>query len=462
MSNERTLKFRLGLFVAGCLILLGGLVILFGGAPSLFERRDRYTFLFPDATGINPGTPIRRSGVKIGEVDSLELDPTTGQVRIHVKIDPRYPPRSKETAALSRSLLGGDASIDLIPRSEERKSPDLGDPIPVGSTLVGLPPPDARELFTQASDVLPTAQASLEQIRRSVQKLDELIPAFKDTLTEVRDLTRTAREIAPELRRTNDTIRDTVAAFKSVGPEVRATAEQARITLANFDRVARDVQELIQKDDSVLNTTLKSFRTTVDAIGQTFTPENQRQIANLLRQANDIASTLNQVTVTLNNVLQDASKTVQGVNKNLPEVELVIKDIQRFTKPLGDRAEEVTKNIESASRNLDAAFSEIRELARAIGRAEGTVQMLLTDSKLYHALTDTISSINKVLPRVDRILQDFETFADKLARHPELIGIGGAVRPSGGLKESPFAPLPNNPIPPPSYPTAYPPRPRLP
>jgi phospholipid/cholesterol/gamma-HCH transport system substrate-binding protein len=30
-----------------------------------------------------------------------------------------------------------------------------------------------------------------------------------------------------------------------------------------------------------------------------------------------------------------------------------------------------------------------------------------------------------------------EIFADKLARHPELIGIGGAIRPSSGLKESP-------------------------
>jgi phospholipid/cholesterol/gamma-HCH transport system substrate-binding protein len=40
------------------------------------------------------------------------------------------------------------------------------------------------------------------------------------------------------------------------------------------------------------------------------------------------------------------------------------------------------------------------------------------------------------LPRLDRALRDVEIFADKLARHPELLGIGGAIRPSSGVKET--------------------------
>jgi hypothetical protein len=30
-----------------------------------------------------------------------------------------------------------------------------------------------------------------------------------------------------------------------------------------------------------------------------------------------------------------------------------------------------------------------------------------------------------------------ETFADKIARHPESLGLGGVVSPSSGLKEAP-------------------------
>ena len=45
--------------------------------------------------------------------------------------------------------------------------------------------------------------------------------------------------------------------------------------------------------------------------------------------------------------------------------------------------------------------------------------------------------MSKILPRLDRILSDVEVFADKIARHPESLGVSGAIRPSSGLKEAP-------------------------
>jgi hypothetical protein len=60
------------------------------------------------------------------------------------------------------------------------------------------------------------------------------------------------------------------------------------------------------------------------------------------------------------------------------------------------------------------------------------------------------------LARAERIAGDLEVFADKVARRPELIGVGGVVRPSSGLKDSPFAPTP---VPPglPAYRPDWPP-----
>jgi hypothetical protein len=45
--------------------------------------------------------------------------------------------------------------------------------------------------------------------------------------------------------------------------------------------------------------------------------------------------------------------------------------------------------------------------------------------------------VTRMLPKVDRALQDLEIFADKLARHPEAIGLGGVVNPGSGLKQAP-------------------------
>jgi phospholipid/cholesterol/gamma-HCH transport system substrate-binding protein len=45
--------------------------------------------------------------------------------------------------------------------------------------------------------------------------------------------------------------------------------------------------------------------------------------------------------------------------------------------------------------------------------------------------------ITRIIPRLDRILRDMEIFADKVARHPESLGLGGVIRPGSGLKDAP-------------------------
>ena len=66
---------------------------------------------------------------------------------------------------------------------------------------------------------------------------------------------------------------------------------------------------------------------------------------------------------------------------------------------------------------------------------------MLPDPAVYNNIHQATMMIVKIMPRLDRILKDFEVFADKVARHPESIGIGGAVRSGSGLKNPPTPPL---------------------
>ena len=100
--GDRALRLRLGLLMGVTLILLAGLVVLFGGAPQLFSADAKNAILFPEAPGIGPGTPIRKSGVRIGQVTALELDPVSGQVRVRIAVDRKYLPRHSERAEITR------------------------------------------------------------------------------------------------------------------------------------------------------------------------------------------------------------------------------------------------------------------------------------------------------------------------------------------------------------------------
>jgi hypothetical protein len=68
------------------------------------------------------------------------------------------------------------------------------------------------------------------------------------------------------------------------------------------------------------------------------------------------------------------------------------------------------------------------------------LRRFLVDPSLYSHLDEVVCMVGRLMPQLHRILKDFEAFADKVARHPESLGIGGVVRPGSGLKDPPTPP----------------------
>ena len=122
----------------------------------------------------------------------------------------------------------------------------------------------------------------------------------------------------------------------------------------------------------------------------------------------------------------------------------------------------MVKDIADSAGQLNKVLFEVREVVKVFARENGSIQKLLTEPGVYNNLDAAAAALSKVLVRADKIGKDLEVFADKVARRPELIGVGGALRPSAGLKESPFAPVPRDlPSYRPEWPPAIPARPDL-
>jgi len=120
----------------------------------------------------------------------------------------------------------------------------------------------------------------------------------------------------------------------------------------------------------------------------------------------------------------------------------------------------MVRDISESAGQLNKVLTEVREVMRVFARENGTIQKLLTEPGVYNNLDAAAAALAKVLIRADQIGKDLEVFSDKVARRPELIGVGGALRPSTGLKESPFAPVPRGmPSYRPDWPPAIPARP---
>jgi len=108
--------------------VLGGVVLVVAAFFLVFAYRSadlrkvkgyEVTAHFSSISGLAAGADVRISGVKVGSVESLTLDPKSFQAVVHMQIDNniRLP---KDTAALvaSESLLGGKF-MSLEPGGDE-------------------------------------------------------------------------------------------------------------------------------------------------------------------------------------------------------------------------------------------------------------------------------------------------------------------------------------------------------
>src|SRR5205085_1389280 len=133
---------------------------------------------------------------------------------------------------------------------------------------------------------------------------------------------------------------------------------------------------------------------------------------------------LDEITVASRNWGQVGERANVLLRTNEDQINSIVKNLD---KVMGGLAEVLKQD------NLNDVATLLRNLAEASRR-------FLTDPSLYNHLDDTALMLTRIIPRLDRVLHDFEVFADKLARHPEALGLGGVVRPSSGLKEPPSQP----------------------
>jgi phospholipid/cholesterol/gamma-HCH transport system substrate-binding protein len=388
--NQRRMRFAVGTFLLATLGLLVVLVVLFSRGLLLFQSGyARYTIVCADASGVGPGTPVRRSGVRIGEVRDTQLDDASGQVRITALVDRHHAPREGDRAILVHSFLGGDTTIDLVPTAAAVEPPP---PLPNDSEIPGQLGPDVLSVLNQTSNLVPSTQEALNEIRKSLQRYEKMAPLLEETTREYRELARATRDAIPELRRSNDEI---------------------LVTARNWGRLGERLDVLLQTNEEKLVRAVDRFNDTVTRIGNVFSDENQRNVTGMLRESR---------------------QTLDRISSSITRTDEVLGNLQQATKPMAERGNSVMKNLDESAAKLNYLLVDTRELVQALVRGDGSLRRLLADPALYNNLTDASCMLVRILPRLDRVLHDAEVFTDKIARHPESLGLGGVVRPSAGLK----------------------------
>jgi phospholipid/cholesterol/gamma-HCH transport system substrate-binding protein len=110
--------------------ILGGVVLVVAAFFLIFAysnaslrtvQGNEYVAKFNRVDGINPGTDVKMSGIKVGTITSIAIDPKTYVAVVHFSVDRAIElPTDSSAEIASEGLLGG-RYLSLQPGADDKK-----------------------------------------------------------------------------------------------------------------------------------------------------------------------------------------------------------------------------------------------------------------------------------------------------------------------------------------------------
>ena len=241
--NERVMQFRIGMFVIVAGLVLTMMIVWFGESPSLFRDRAYVTVHYTEAPGVAEGIPVRKSGIRVGEVASIKFDDRPSHadgVLVTIALERKYKIRAGSIPRITRALIG-DVSIDLLP------SP-LTTPMAMGPDPEHAPIIEG-EVAPDPSKALEAATAAFENVRGTLDSIDKAargIAAVAKKAEQVDAFLTNWSGVGQKVNGMADEAKPALASIRQVADKLNATLDpQAQANLkASFERIGQVTAKL--------------------------------------------------------------------------------------------------------------------------------------------------------------------------------------------------------------------------
>ncbi|WP_286131336.1 MULTISPECIES: MlaD family protein [Actinomycetes] len=271
---------------------IGILVVLMAAASAFYLRSlplvgagVTYTANFSEAAGLRPRAEVRVAGVKVGAVQSVELDGST--VRVQMKVQAAWI-GDHTTASIQIKTVLGQKYIALDPQGSELANPR--DVIPLSRTTS---PYDVIEAFSDAADQI--GEVDTNQLATSMRTLSD---AFSGTPADLRSSLEGLTRLSETIASRDQKVQELLAATKDTS-KILADRNQEFERLING--AGQLFEELNNRQQSI-SRLLSSTITLSDALSG-IVKDNQEQIGPTLE-------TLRQVIVILNDQNQNLRQLI--------------------------------------------------------------------------------------------------------------------------------------------------------
>ncbi|MGW8256949.1 MAG: MlaD family protein [Thermoguttaceae bacterium] len=206
----------------------------------------------------------------------------------------------------------------------------------------------------------------------------------------------------------------TISSVQDTSHELGTASKRLTITLETLNKMLEENRKGIKTAVDQANEIMHSTR---NVIGD---KETQKQLRTAMKQMPEM--------------IKDAHDAVLKMRDTATVLDRNLRNIEGFTRPLGERGESLIGNLDRGTEKLDKLVSEMLKFSQALNSSEGTVGQLVNNPELYRRMNRAAKNIEQLSRQLQPIVSDARVFSDKIARHPEVLGVRGAVQKSIGIK----------------------------
>ena len=370
--DDRTMQWRTGIVVLFATLVTIALTLLFARKDSVFSPSRlwrpnyRVAIEFPEAPGVTGASPVRKSGILIGRVVSVELLDEGGALVV-TEIDRDRKLFNNEVCRINRTLFG-DSVLEFV-KARKWDAPVLE--IDSAKRLNGIVAPDPIQ-------VVGNLEQNLSQAIGSVGNTSDRIGDFMNKLDIL------------------------------VGDET-------------------EMRERKRKVDAIIDKTT----VTAEAITDLANAANALIGDPVIRE--DLKATLQQMP----QLMAETRVVVGRINQSMDSVDKSLGNVEEFTSILGKQGGDTIVRLNGSVDKLDRLMSEVLVFSQSLNNSKGTIGQLVHNPELYHSVNRALKNIEELTQQLRPIVSDARIFSDKIARHPEILGVRGAMKPQDGSKSLP-------------------------
>jgi phospholipid/cholesterol/gamma-HCH transport system substrate-binding protein len=367
--NERVMQFRIGMFVIVAGLVLTMMIVWFGESPSLLRDQVYLKVRYSEAPGVLEGVPVRKSGIRIGEVVAIAFDERPNQpdgVLVTLALERRYKIREGASPRLTRSLIG-DVAIDVQPGSGTGFIPLSRSPL---------------EAPVIEGDVAPDPSKALAAATKAFEKAGDTLQSINEAAAGLASFTKNAERF-PQLMTTWDT------------------------TGQNVSGAAQAIRRFIEANEGDFKPALSNVRQVAQKLNDTMDAQTQNALKSGITKFSDAAA---------------------RIDSGVAELEPAIKDLgsQVSHTPSTDIGQTI-RRLNLIASDLELLTGKLRDSQGRLN-TEGSLQKLIVQSELHDNLNRMAVSATQALAQFKTILASLRTFAEKVSADPSSVARGAFQR----------------------------------